>query len=55
MGAPGVQTQAAWEPEYEIVKQFGGIDDIPPLTEIMDVDLVADLYDGDTLIWPGDK
>ncbi|XBH21027.1 ABC transporter substrate-binding protein [Jonesiaceae bacterium BS-20] len=55
MGAPGVQTQAAWEPEFEIVKQFGGIDEIPPLTEIMDVDLVADLYDGDTLIWPGDK
>lgn len=55
MGAPGVQTQAAWEAEYEIVKKFGGIDDLPELSEMMDVDLVADLYDGDTLIWPGDK
>ena len=55
MGAPGVQTQAAWENEYEIVKEYGGIDDLPELSEMMDVDLVADLYDGDTLIWPGDK
>ena len=51
-GSPGVQTEAMWEPELKIVEQFGDIDDLPALSEMMDVDLVADLYDGGTLIWP---
>jgi len=51
-GSPGVQTEAMWEPEYALVKQYGGIDDLPAISEMMDVDLVADLYDGGALIWP---
>jgi ABC-type nitrate/sulfonate/bicarbonate transport system substrate-binding protein len=52
VGKPGVQTIAEWEAEYELVKRFGGVKELPPLKDMMDVDLVADLYDGDTLIWP---
>lgn len=52
-GNPGVQTVAMWEPEYEIVQKYGGVRDLPEITEIMDADLVADLYEGGTLTWPG--
>ncbi len=52
-GNPGVQTEAMWQPEYELVLRYGGVDALPALSEMMDVDLVADLYDGDELIWPG--
>lgn len=54
MGPPGVQTAAAWEGEYELVKKYGGIDELPAIADMMDPNLVAGLYDGDTLIWPGE-
>lgn len=51
-GHPGVQTEAMWEPEYELVKKYGNVKDLPPITDMMDTSLVADLYDGDALTWP---
>ncbi|MFW7415486.1 ABC transporter substrate-binding protein [Demequina sp. SO4-18] len=51
-GNPGVHTHAMWEPELEIVAKYGDISEIPALEDMMDVDLVADLYDGDELAWP---
>ena len=53
-GNPGVQTEAMWKPEYELVEQYGGVKDLPDIAEMMDADLTADLYDGDTLIWPAE-
>ncbi|MFD4422279.1 ABC transporter substrate-binding protein [Agromyces sp. NPDC058484] len=52
-GTPGVQTAEAWQSEYELVKQYGGVADLPALEDMMDTELVAELYDGDTLVWPG--
>ncbi|WP_233245413.1 ABC transporter substrate-binding protein [Salinibacterium hongtaonis] len=51
--APGMQTEEQWEPEYELVKRYGGIDTLPALSEMMDTELVAALYDDGALIWPG--
>ncbi|MBV0895617.1 ABC transporter substrate-binding protein [Microbacterium sp. NC79] len=51
-GNPGVQTIEMWEPEYELVKKYGGVKSLPAIADMMDTDLVADLYDGDTLSWP---
>jgi len=51
-GNPGVQTAAMWEPEYELVEKYGDVKNVPAIEDMMDADLVADLYDGDTLIWP---
>lgn len=51
-GNPGVQTAQMWEPEYALVEQYGDLRELPPLEDMMDTDLVADLYDGDELIWP---
>lgn len=51
-GAPGVQTIAEWEPEYQMVQQFGGLKNPPPLASMMDPDLVAALYADGKLIWP---
>ncbi|WEK60660.1 MAG: ABC transporter substrate-binding protein [Candidatus Microbacterium colombiense] len=51
-GNPGVQTAEMWEPEFALVKKYGGVKDLPAITDMMDADLVADLYDGDALIWP---
>lgn len=53
VGAPGVQTVAEWESEYEMVKTYGNLKQLPPLADMMNPDLVAALYDGKTLIWPG--
>lgn len=50
-GNPGVQTADMWQPEYEIVQEYGDVKDLPAIADMMDPDLVADLYDGDTLIW----
>ncbi|MFJ4174922.1 ABC transporter substrate-binding protein [Microbacterium sp. NPDC089696] len=50
-GKPGVQTEAMWEPEYDIVKEYGGVKELPAIADMMDPDLVADLYDGDALVW----
>ncbi|MGM1018073.1 MAG: ABC transporter substrate-binding protein [Actinomycetota bacterium] len=51
-GNPGVQNEEMWKPEHELVEEFGGIADLPDIADMMDADLVADLYDGDELIWP---
>lgn len=51
-GNPGVQTAAMWEPEYELVEKYGDVKNVPAIEDMMDADLVADLYDGDALIWP---
>lgn len=54
-GAPGVQTVESWENAAGIVKEFGSVTDLPPVTDVMDVDLVGDLYDADgALLWPGE-
>lgn len=54
-GNPGVQTEAMWEPEYELVLKYGDVKKLPEIADMMDVDLVAGLYDGDTLVWPEGK
>jgi ABC-type nitrate/sulfonate/bicarbonate transport system substrate-binding protein len=51
--APGVQTEKQWANEYEIVKKYGGIKDLPALADMMDTKLVAGLYESGTLVWPG--
>ncbi|WP_307794636.1 ABC transporter substrate-binding protein [Leifsonia sp. TF02-11] len=51
-GAPGVQTEAEWKPEYALVKKYGGVKDLPPISTMMDASLVADLYKNGTLDWP---
>lgn len=51
-GNPGVQTPAMWESEHALVQQYGEVKDLPQIADMMDAELVADLYDGDTLIWP---
>ena len=53
-GNPGVQTVEMWEPEYALVKKYGDVKDLPAIADMMDTDLVADLYDGDTLTWPSE-
>lgn len=50
-GNPGVQNESMWEPEYALVKKYGDVKELPAIADMMDADLVADLYDGDTLIW----
>lgn len=55
-GPPGVQAVEQWEAAAELVKQFGNVKSVPPVTEVMDPDLVAGLYTADrALIWPGDE
>ncbi|GAA2865103.1 ABC transporter substrate-binding protein [Microbacterium arabinogalactanolyticum] len=51
-GHPGVQTEAMWEPEYRLVEKYGNVKSVPKIADMMDTELVADLYDGDELIWP---
>jgi NitT/TauT family transport system substrate-binding protein len=51
---PGVQTYSEWQPDVTLVKQYGNLKHpLPPLQEVMDPSLVASLYRGNTLIWPG--
>jgi len=52
--APGVQTVAQWEQEYEPVEKYGNVKTLPAIEDMMDADLVADLYDNGSLIWPGE-
>jgi len=54
-GAPGVQTAAEWQNEYEMVQKFGGLKNPPPLDSMMDTELVASLYKDGKLIWPEKK
>lgn len=52
---PGVQTLDQWRGEYELVERYGGLREMPTLDRVMEVDLVADLYDeSGSLIWPGE-
>ncbi|MDI2098283.1 ABC transporter substrate-binding protein [Ruicaihuangia caeni] len=52
---PGVQTEEQWQSEYELVQEYGGLTDLPALSEMMDTELVAGLYDDNgELIWPGE-
>jgi putative hydroxymethylpyrimidine transport system substrate-binding protein len=50
---PGVQTYSAWQPSVTLVKTYSGVKNVPPLQQVMDPALVASLYKGNTLIWPG--
>lgn len=52
-GAPGVQTEAEWKPEYALVKKYGDVKQLPAIGTMMDPDLVAGLYKNGTLVWPG--
>jgi len=54
-----VQTIPEWQVEYQEVLKYGklaGLTDsnkIPPLASVLDTKLVAGLYNGKKLIWPG--
>lgn len=49
----GVHTEADWQPEYELVQEFGGVTSLPALGSMMDTQLVASLYgDDQQLLWP---
>jgi NitT/TauT family transport system substrate-binding protein len=59
IGGHGVQTVAEWKTEWQEVKKYGTLcgltasDVVPPITKVMDPTLVAGLYKGTNLIWPG--
>jgi NitT/TauT family transport system substrate-binding protein len=59
IGGYGVQTIPEWQVEYQEVLKYGklaGLTDsnkIPPLASVLDTKLVAGLYNGKKLIWPG--
>jgi NitT/TauT family transport system substrate-binding protein len=59
IGGHGVQTVAEWQPEYQEVIKYGSLcgltssDVVPPIKKVMDPSLVAGLYQGTKLIWPG--
>lgn len=59
IGGHGVQTVAEWRPEYQEVVKYGSLcgltssETVPPIKKVMDPSLVAGLYNGTKLIWPG--
>jgi ABC-type nitrate/sulfonate/bicarbonate transport system substrate-binding protein len=59
IGGYGVQTLAEWQTEYQEVLKYGTMagltasNKVPPLASVMDTKLVAGLYNGTKLIWPG--
>lgn len=53
-GTPGVIDLAAWQSEYELVKKYGEAKKLPPISDMMDRELTADLYQGGKLVWPGE-
>jgi ABC-type nitrate/sulfonate/bicarbonate transport system substrate-binding protein len=59
VGGYGVQTLAEWQTEYQEVLKYGKLagltesNKIPPLASVLDTKLVAGLYRGKKLIWPG--
>jgi ABC-type nitrate/sulfonate/bicarbonate transport system substrate-binding protein len=59
VGGYGVQTLAEWQTEYQEVLKYGKLagltqsNKVPPLASVLDTKLVAGLYRGKTLIWPG--
>lgn len=48
----GVQSEAEWQPEARAVSQFGLATSLPPLSQVEDTQLVAELYQGNRLVWP---
>jgi putative hydroxymethylpyrimidine transport system substrate-binding protein len=50
---PGVQTYSEWQPSVTLVTRYGGAKNVPSLPQVLDPGLVASLYKGNTLIWPG--
>jgi NitT/TauT family transport system substrate-binding protein len=48
----GVQSHGEWRPELREVTKFGLADHVPPLRQVEDTTLIAELYDGKDLIWP---
>ncbi len=59
IGGHGMQTAAEWQTEWQEVKKYGMLcgltasDVVPPISKVMDPKLVAGLYKGTKLIWPG--
>jgi len=53
-GPPGVQSVEGWRSDYELVQQYGGLKTPPDLHSMMDLELVAGLYQDGRLIWPTD-
>ncbi len=50
-----MQTADQWASEYELVKKYGKVAAVPPVTDMMDTTLVTDLYQDGKLIWPAKK
>jgi len=50
---PGVHDVDGWQDEYQLVQAYSGLKKPPPIEAVMDPDLVASLYRGGVLIWPG--
>jgi NitT/TauT family transport system substrate-binding protein len=48
----GVHSAAEWQPELREVIDFGLAKNVPPLSQVQDTALVAELYDGNRLVWP---
>jgi len=53
-GAPGVQGVEGWRGDAELVRRYGGLKTAPDLASMMDVELVAGLYQDGRLVWPAD-
>jgi len=51
-GPPGVQTLEGWRGDDALVRQYGGLKTPPDLPSMMDLELVAGLYQDGRLIWP---
>ena len=55
-GPPGVMSIDSWQAEATLVAKYGSAvgasGNVPDTNAIMDHALVADLYDGDRLLWP---
>jgi NitT/TauT family transport system substrate-binding protein len=55
----GVQTAKEWATDYALTQKYGhqagltASNKVPPLASLLDTKLVAGLYRGKTLIWPG--
>jgi NitT/TauT family transport system substrate-binding protein len=48
----GVETTAEWQPEAKALVQYGVVNSLPPLSSVEDTTIVANLYNGKTLVWP---
>lgn len=50
--APGAHSPADWENEHAMVAKYGELVELPAIDQMMDADLVADLYKDGQLQWP---